>query len=96
VTTLDETFRAVVRRIIREEFVAEIEAAVERALVVRSEAKTPANLTVEETASLLRCSPRTVHRYIARRRLDSVKVGAAGRVLVPQASVDRLLKTWKR
>jgi excisionase family DNA binding protein len=55
----------------------------------------PTRLTIAEAAEALRCSERTVHRYIAVRRLDSARIGP-GRVTVTRDSVERLLAQASR
>jgi excisionase family DNA binding protein len=74
-----------------------IEAAVSHALLnQRSEAPAPlarARLTVDETAEILRCSPRLVRRLIALGRLHASKLekGGSSRVLIARSEVDRLI-----
>lgn len=49
------------------------------------------NLTLDETALRLRCSVKTIRRYIAFQGLPSIKVGR--RVLVPRVPFDEWLRS---
>ena len=52
-------------------------------------------LTIKETAEMLRISQRTVFNYIQAGLLKAVKIGGikkAGRVYVPKAEIERILK----
>lgn len=89
--TLDAQLRALIREIAREVVREEL-----RAWLPQLQAPDPKPwLTIDETAAIMRCSPRTVHRRISVRRLKATQVGR-GPVLVCAASVARLLELSTR
>jgi excisionase family DNA binding protein len=50
----------------------------------------PDLMTIEEVASVLRCSDKTVRLYCASARLPVVRIG--GKILVPRAALDELVR----
>jgi len=53
-------------------------------------------LTVKETATILRVSPRTVFNYIKQGILSPIKIGGikkTGKNLIPRIQIENLLKS---
>ena len=56
-------------------------------------------LTIKETASLLRVSTRTVFNYIKQGLLSPIKIGGTkktGKNLIPLSQIENLLKTKRK
>jgi excisionase family DNA binding protein len=57
----------------------------------------PQHLTVERTAEVLHCDPRSVRRLVARGELRGARLGGGrSRLLIEAASVDELLRRRAR
>jgi excisionase family DNA binding protein len=84
--TIDEALRSLIRDVVREELAQAL------ARISQPQPESSARLTVEEAAKLLKCSTRSVRRYIEQGRLRASRAthGGGSRVLISRDSVEEL------
>ena len=82
-----------IHNVTKSEFISIIENVIDERLKTALKSKEPENLTIKETAKLLKVSEQSVHNYLKRGLLKAQKVGRI--LLVKRTSIENSLQDVK-